>query len=122
MGERVEVRPAAADDSANGSGPDRPAQLLDIDYTYNDFSRNDLTPFTQNVTLGRARISHLTNIGVNFIWDVPSASVRIDDNDFEWNPEDFAVGTLTLNILNDPSSTSAPFGTWQHFPETPVTP
>lgn len=109
------VRAEADDDSANGSGAPRPAQQLDVDYTFDQIARNDLVPFTQNVFLGRARISQLTNLGVNFIWDVPSASVRITDDAFAWNRDEFALGTLILNVLSDPNSPSAPFGTWQHF-------
>ncbi len=109
------VAAAAADDSANSTGAPRPAQQLDIDYTFTQIARDDLVPFTQNTTLGRARISQLTNLGVNFIWDVTSASVRITDDAFTWNRDEFAIGTLLLNILSDPLQPSAPFGTWQHF-------
>jgi hypothetical protein len=111
------VAAAAVDDSVNGTGAARPAQLLDVDYSYTIVTLERMSPFTQNTFAGRARISQLTDLGVNFIWGIPSVSFRITDDAFTWVKDNFASGTLIMNILSDGSA--SPYGEWDHYPETP---
>lgn len=86
-------------------------QPVHLDYLYNRKAGYTLQPFTQGggAFLGQATINHLPDIGINFIWDVPSVSIRIDDNALTFGSDDFGVGTLVLN-LND-SGGSTRFGT-----------
>lgn len=92
-------------------------QTLLADYTYTRAAHNLLNPFTQTTFAGRARVKQLTDVGVNFIWTIPKASVRITDDAFAWASDDFARGNLIINLLND--GTSAPYGGFQLFDETP---
>lgn len=96
---------------ANAS-PFRPAgggQPISLAYTYQRFAHTVLAPFTQNVFEGKALIRQLTDVGANFRWEVPSASLRITDDSLTFNAEDFATAALVLNILN--AGGSAPYGT-----------
>lgn len=93
-------------------------QALLADYSYTQPDETQFDAFTQSTFEGRATIQHLTDdAGVNFIWDVPSVSIRVNDDAFAWNADDFAVGSLTMNILQDPSQPTKPFGTFRQFPE-----
>jgi len=111
------IAAAADDDSVNGTGADRPGQQLDVDYSYTSLTRNEMSPFTQNSFAGRARVSQLPDMGVNLIWEVPSVSIRITDDAFTWVKDNFASGTLIMNLLSD--GTATPFGTIKHYEETP---
>lgn len=95
----------------------RIGQILEADYSYTQLDETTFVPFTQGSFEGRVTIKQLTGLGVNFIWDIPSASIRLNDDPFAWNADDFATGTITMNILS--VGGCAPFGTWRHFPETP---
>ena len=90
--------PAGADNSPfrTTGGP----ATLEVDYTYNRRASNTLKPFTQNTFEGKATINHLPDVGINFIWTIPSASIQITDDSITFDAEDFATGTLTLNILD----------------------
>lgn len=106
--------PAGADNS-----PFRPAggeQPLLVDYTYNRKASNTLKPFTQNQFEGKATVRHLPDVGVNFIWTIPSVTLRLTDDDLEFGAEDFATATLQLNI-NDAGGTDR-FGTLAWSSET----
>jgi hypothetical protein len=97
-----------------------PDQILLADYSYARFASTQMRPFTQSTFEGRATIQQLTEgLGVNYIWTVPVVSIRVNDEAFSWSAEDFAVGSLTMNILSDPSSVTAPYGTFIQYPETP---
>lgn len=76
------------------------SQPLEIDYTYDRKASNDFKPFTQQVFQGKATINHLPDVGINFIYTIPSASIRITDDALTFDAEDFALGTLILNILD----------------------
>lgn len=82
-----------------------------VDYTYNRKAHNLMAPGTQTQFEGKATIKQLTDVGVNFLWDVPRVGLRVTDDELEFNAEDFAVGTLILNLLSDGSAT--PYGTMQ---------
>jgi len=98
----------------------RAGQTLIADYSYVQPTETQLKPFTQSSFEGRATIKQLTDVGVNFIWDVPVVSIRVNDDALSWNADDFATGALTMNLLADPSAPATPFGVWRHFPETPA--
>jgi len=75
-------------------------QPVEVDYNYNRKASNTLKPFTQTQFEGKATIKHLTDVGVNFVWDIPSASIRITDDALTFDAEDFAVGTMIMNVLD----------------------
>lgn len=86
------------------------------DYTYNRLAHSDLKPFTQTSFTGVARIRHLTDVGINLIWDIPSAQILLSDEALTFADDDFTVGNLTLKILD--AGGSDRFGTLQVFSET----
>ncbi len=87
----------------------REGQSVDFDYSYDRKASTTLQPFRQNSFDGRITIRHLTDIGVNFVWTIPSATIRLTDDDLTFGAEDFATATLILNI-NDAGGTQR-FGT-----------
>jgi hypothetical protein len=95
--------------SADGASAFRQGQPVDFDYTYDRKASTTLQPFRQNSFDGRVTIRHLTDIGVNFVWTIPSATIRLTDDDLTFGAEDFATATLILNI-NDAGGTNR-FGT-----------
>lgn len=95
----------------------KPGQRLEVGYSFTQLDQTRLVPFTQNSFRGRGTVRHLTDLGVNFIWAIPSIQIRITDDAFTWNRDGFAVTNVAVNILSDGSAT--PFGTWDSFPETP---
>ncbi len=99
--------PAGADNSPfRATGEQQP---MLVDYTYRRFAHTVLRPFTQQVFEGKALVRQLPDVGVNFRWDIPRASIRITDDALTFNAEDFATATLALNILN--AGGVAPYGT-----------
>jgi hypothetical protein len=82
----------------------REGQPVDFDYAYDRKASTTLQPFRQNSFDGRVTIRHLTDIGVNFVWTIPSATIRLTDDDLTFGAEDFATATLILNI-NDAGGT-----------------
>jgi len=99
--------PTGASNSPFRTTGDNQPMLVGYDYSQN--AANDLVPFTQNVFEGKATIKHLTDVGINFIWQIPSASIRITDDGLTFDAADFASAVLVLNILN--AGGSAPYGT-----------
>ncbi|MCP4251068.1 MAG: hypothetical protein GY778_28860 [bacterium] len=108
---RIQVHHEAT--KATGAQPLIATQPVFVDYTYDRLAHNLLAPFSQREFLGRARIRHLSDIGINIIWNVPSAQILIDDTDFAWNDEDFATGSLALKLLDDGSA--EPYGEFEHY-------
>ena len=80
----------------------RQGQTVLLDYLWNRKAHVTMKPFTQGggVFEGTATIKHLPDIGINFIWTIPNASIRIDDNALTFGSDDFAVGSIVLNILD----------------------
>ena len=113
---RVRLLHAAADASPFRLAANAGGTALHVDYTYNRLAHNLLAPGTQTQFEGKATIKQLTDVGVNFRWTIPSASVRLTDDDVEFGTEDFSVATLLLNILDD--GTTTPFGTIELSSET----
>lgn len=96
----------------------RVGEVLLADYSYSQPDEEQLKPFTQSAFEGRATIKQLTDVGINFIWDVPSVSIRVNDDPFAFNADDFATASLTMNLLSVGGAT--PFGTFRQFPESPA--
>jgi hypothetical protein len=96
----------------------RPGQNLLADYSYQAIDHDEFNPYTQLSGFnGKARISHLPDVGINFVWDIPDVTVRINDDAFAWNRDDFGTGPLTM-VFNDAGG-DAPFGTLSVYDETP---
>lgn len=95
--------------SPDGASAFRQGQPIDHGYTYSRKASNTLQPFRQNTFDGRGTIRHLTDVGVNFVWAIPSITIRLTDDDLSFGAEDFAVATLILNI-NDAGGSNR-FGT-----------
>ena len=96
----------------------RANQILLADYSHTQNAVTRLLPFTQNAFSGRCVVKQLTDIGINFIWTIPSCSIRLTDDALTWDNENFATGTLLLDILSD--GTTQPFGVFDQSPETPA--
>jgi hypothetical protein len=106
---RIRFRHAGADASPFRLAAAVSGTSLDVDYTYNRKASHTLKPFTQTTVEGKAVVRHLTDVGINFIWSIPSVSLRITDDALTFDAEDFAVGTLVLNV-NDAGGSDR-FGT-----------
>jgi len=92
------------------------AAPLNVAYTYNRRATTNLKPFTRTQVDGSCTIKHLTDIGVNFIWTVPSATILITDDALTFGAEEFGTATLALNI-NDAGGANR-FGTLELASET----
>lgn len=99
-----------------GSDALKSGQPMYADYSYNRRATTDLKPFTRTQVDGSCTIKHLTDIGVNFIWTVPSATILITDDALTFGAEEFGTATLALNI-NDAGGTDR-FGTLELASET----
>ncbi len=100
----------------DGVSAHREGQTVDFGYTYNRLASVTLQPFRQNQFDGRTTVRHLTDLGVNFIWDIPSSTILITDDDLTFGAEEFATGSLKLQI-NDAGGTQR-FGTMAWSSET----
>jgi len=94
----------------------RGGQIMNVDYTYNRRANVTLQPFTRTSVDGSCTIKHLTDIGVNFIWTIPSATIIITDEALTFGAEEFGTATLQLNV-NDAGGSSR-FGTLELSSET----
>ena len=54
-------------------------QPMTVTYTYDRKAHVIFQPFRQNSFDGAAVIRHLPDVGVNFVWPIPSATVRVTD-------------------------------------------
>lgn len=100
-----------------GSDEFKSFQPMEADYDHVEVAHDDLLPFTQFVFSGKTRIRLLTDVGINIIWTVPSSSVRVTDDAFVFNRDEFQVTLLTIDLLD--AGGTARFGTLELFPETP---
>ena len=111
---RIRFLHEGADDSpfrlTGGQAP------VNVAYTYNRRASTDMQPFTQTTFEGSAQILHLPDTGINFVWNVPSATIRITADDLTFGADDFAKATMQMNI-NDAGGTSR-FGTLALSSET----
>ncbi len=100
----------------DGTSAFREGQPVLCDYTYDRKSSHLLNPFRQSSFEGRITVKHLTDIGINFIWTIPSATIRITDDDLTFGADDFATAVLIVNV-NDAGGTQR-FGTLNISNET----
>lgn len=113
------VRIFALDDPASPGAvnPFKFFQPLEADYDFEEIAHDDLQPFTQFVFQGQTRIRLLTDVGINLIWTIPSSSVRVTDDSFTFNRDEFQVTSLVIDLLD--AGGSIRFGTMEVYPETP---
>lgn len=97
--------------------PFKSFQPLEADYDHVAVAHDDLKPFTQFVFSGKTRVRLLTDVGINIIWTVPSSSVRVTDDAFVFNRDEFQVTPLIIDLLD--AGGTARFGTLELYPETP---
>ena len=79
--------------------------VMRVPFEYARRASTTLNPFQQLTFDWSAVIRHLPDVGINFIWPIPSVTIRITDDDLEFGAEDFARAALQLNI-NDAGGTT----------------
>ncbi|MEE9244881.1 MAG: hypothetical protein V3U63_01660 [Gemmatimonadota bacterium] len=104
------------EDLTAASAPLRANQPVEVDYSHTTFDGESIEPFTQFVFAGRARVKLLTDIGINMRWTIPLVNLRLTDDEFTFNREEFQESQLSMTIVDD--GTSIPFGTMEVFPES----
>lgn len=104
------------EDLTAGSAPLRANQPVEVDYSHTTFTGDTISPYTQFVFAGRARVKLLTDIGINMRWTIPSVNLRLTDDEFTFNREEFQESQLSLTLVDD--GTATPFGTMDIFPES----
>lgn len=107
------VRVLSIDGAAD---PFKSFQPLEADYDFNQIDHDELKPFTQFVFAGQTRIRLLTDVGINIIWTVPSSSVRLTDDAFVFNRDEFQVTNLAIDLLD--AGGSVRFGTMELYSES----
>jgi hypothetical protein len=114
--DRKNGRLQLATDASKSAGyrPLIAGQPVDVDYTYNRKAYTAIQPFTQLSFDGKARLRMLTDIGVNLVWEVPSAQIVVTSDALAFKDDDFTVGTVSIKLLDDPTGR---FGTLQVYSE-----
>ena len=97
--------------------PLRQFQPMEASYDFDEIDHNNLTPYTQFVFQGKTRVRLLTDVGINIIWEIPNTSVRITDDAFVFNRDEFQVSTLAITLLDNGGQ--QPFGIMEVYEETP---
>ncbi len=97
--------------------PFRQFQPMEADFDHIEVAHDDIQPFTQFTFAGQTRVRLLTDVGINIIWTVPSTSVRLTDDAFVFNRDEFQVTSLVIDLFD--AGGSQRFGTMEIFPETP---
>lgn len=92
-------------------------QPMEASYDYNQLDHQSLLPFTQFVFAGRTRVRLLTDVGINMIWTIPNSSVRVTDDAFTFNRDEFQVSNLAIDLFD--AGGSVRFGTMEIYQETP---
>jgi hypothetical protein len=112
-GGRVRVTHVAT--KGAGAAPFLAKQPMQATYTYTEVDHHKLAPFTQTSFEGAARVRLLTDVGINLLWTIPRVSVRLTDDAFAFSRDEFGVGTLIVNILDNGGS--EPFGSIKSYAE-----
>ncbi|MCP4868276.1 MAG: hypothetical protein GY898_06110 [Proteobacteria bacterium] len=92
-------------------------QPMRADYSYNEADHQLIKPFSQFIFAGRSRIRMLTDVGANLIWTIPKSQVRLTEDAFVFNRDDFTVTTLALQLLEDTTSATDPYGQMEVYRE-----
>ncbi len=102
--------------STPNTEPLRQFQPMEATYDYTEFDHSNIQPYTQFVFQGKTRVRLLTDVGINIIWLIPNTSVRITDDAFTFNRDEFQVSTLAIQLLDNGGA--SPFGIMEVFEET----
>lgn len=111
------VRLLAFETTVPSVEPFRQFQPMEADYDFIEVAHDDIQPFTQFTFSGQTRVRLLTDVGINIIWTIPSTSVRLTDDAFVFNRDEFQVTQLVIDLFDAGGSTR--FGTMEIYPETP---
>lgn len=111
------VRLLAFELGTPNSEPFRQFQPMEADYEFTETAHDDIQPFTQFTFAGQTRVRLLTDVGINIIWTVPSTSVRLTDDAFVFNRDEFQVTQLVIDLFD--AGGSQRFGVMEIYPETP---
>jgi len=89
--------PAGADNSPfRATGESQPMLVA---YDYDQKAHVSFQPGTQPQTDGKATIKLLPDpVGINLVWTVNSATIRLTDDELAFSSENFATATLILTI------------------------
>lgn len=85
-------------------------------YTYAEVDHYQIVPGTQGIFEGRAKLQLITDVGINWLWDVPRCSLRMPEEAMPFGKDDAAVQKLIFSLLSAGGST--PYGTIDHYDET----
>ncbi len=91
-------------------------QPMEASYDFDEIDHNNLRPFTQFVFQGQTRVRLLTDVGINIIWTIPNTSVRITDDAFVFNADEFQVSQLAIQLLDNGGDN--PFGIMEVYEES----
>ncbi len=94
----------------------RALQPIDVAYDYNAIAHDEISPGTQLTFPGRARIRHLPDVGVNWIWPIPQASIQASGEAFAFSPDEWAGHAISITLENNGSAN--PYGVLEIFDET----
>lgn len=86
----------------------RDLQPMVATYDYNGFAGQQLAPFTQNVFQGKGELLHMPDVGVNFVWQIPKLSIKINDDELAFSKDSFAVLNLAITLLDNGGT--SPYG------------
>jgi len=92
-------------------------QPMQAAYDHVLVDHDQLKPFTQFVFQGQTRVRLLTDVGINMLWTIPLSSVRLTDDSFTFNRDEFQVSQLAIDLFD--AGGQVRFGTMQVYPETP---
>jgi hypothetical protein len=89
--------PSGADNSPFRTTGD--SQPMLVDYDYDRKAHVSFLPGTQPQTDGKCNINLLPDpVGINLVWSVPSATIRLTDDELAFNSENFATATMIITI------------------------
>lgn len=97
--------------------PLKASQPMRADYSYNEAEHQLVQPYSRFVFPGKCRIRQLTDVGENIVWEVPKVQVRLTEDAFTFNRDDFTVTTVAIEFLEDQSDPSKPYGDMKIYRE-----
>lgn len=112
-GGRIQLHHEAT--KAAGTRPILAGQTVAVDYTYQRAAHTVIAPFTQLSFDGKARLRLLSDVGINLIWEVPSAQILVTSTSIAFSDDNFTVGSLNLKLLDHPTLR---FGSIEVYSET----
>ncbi len=94
----------------------RASQPIEVTYDYNQLDHEAISPGTQLTLPGRARIRHLPDAGVNWVWPIPQCSIQASGDAFSFSADEWNTHTIQITLENN--GTSDPYGVLQVYNET----